>query len=271
MISTAALAADLPVISPPLKAPPVIEDVGSGWYLRGDIGFSNQQIKSLTNPGDNAPGILSVTNVGDGFNSAPLGDVGIGYQFNNWLRLDATAQYRGAAAFHGADNTVFNNGGVPGYGSDNYTASKSEWLFLANAYVDLGTWWCVTPFIGAGAGMAKVNITGFRDDGVAYLFPAGSGVGPATAYFGDQSSWNFAWAFHAGLSYKVTPNVSLEVAYHYVNMGNGLTGLPRQFDNSPVGTVGAFTFNNITSQDFTIGMRWLFDTPAPAVPLMRRG
>ena len=23
---------------------------------------------------------------------------------------------------------------------------------MANGYVDLGTWWCMTPFIGAGIG-----------------------------------------------------------------------------------------------------------------------
>ena len=37
---------------------------------------------------------------------------------------------------------------------DNYAASKSELGRLANAYVDLGTWWCMTPFIGAGVGAA---------------------------------------------------------------------------------------------------------------------
>jgi hypothetical protein len=28
----------------------------------------------------------------------------------------------------------------------------SSAVFLANGYVDLGTWWCFTPFIGAGVG-----------------------------------------------------------------------------------------------------------------------
>lgn len=271
LISSAAMAADLEV-APPLKAPPIVEEVGGGWYLRGDIGMSNQQVKSLSNAGYNAPGIRSVTPVDMGFESAPIADIGIGYQWNNWLRFDGTAQYRGNSAFHGADNTVFNNGGTLGYGSDNYTATKSEWLFLANAYVDLGTWWCITPFVGAGAGAARINISGFRDDGVSYLFPPGSGVGPGTAYFGDQSTWNFAWAVHAGLAYKVTPGLTLELAYHYVNMGSAPTGAPRNFDNSPVGMVGPFTFNTITSQDITLGMRWMFDTvPPPPPPLMRRG
>ena len=44
-------------------------------------------------------------------------------------------------------------------GTDIYHATKSEWVVLANAYVDLGTWWCMTPFIGAGVGGARVSIT----------------------------------------------------------------------------------------------------------------
>ena len=34
---------------------------------------------------------------------------------------------------------------------------------LANGYVDLGTWWCVTPFIGAGVGTARVTIANYTD------------------------------------------------------------------------------------------------------------
>ena len=35
-------------IAPPPYAPPVVEDFG-GWYLRGDIGFSNQRVDRLNN------------------------------------------------------------------------------------------------------------------------------------------------------------------------------------------------------------------------------
>ena len=43
-----------------------------------------------------------------------------------------------------------------GVNTDTYHATKTEWVVLANAYVDLGTWWCITPFIGAGVGGARV-------------------------------------------------------------------------------------------------------------------
>src|SRR5215469_4881272 len=61
--------------------------------------------------------------------------VGVGYQFNNWFRADITGQYRGNANYKGME--LFNTpigGGAVAAGVDNYSASKSELLFLANVY-----------------------------------------------------------------------------------------------------------------------------------------
>jgi len=89
---------------------------------------------------------------------------------------------------------------------------------MANAYADLGTWWCITPFIGAGIGTARVTIANFTDVGQT------TNGGPSSAYADTASKWNFAWAVHAGLAYQVNPNVTLELAYRYLNMGDGVTG-----------------------------------------------
>src|ERR1700729_4259835 len=51
LLSSAVFAADMPSIMPPPPmqyAPAPIEDFG-GWYLRGDIGFSNQKVDHLNN------------------------------------------------------------------------------------------------------------------------------------------------------------------------------------------------------------------------------
>ena len=45
---------------------------------------------------------------------------------------------------------------------------------LANAYVDLGTWWCLTPFIGAGVGGAYHKFTDALTD-------VGYGLAPGTS------------------------------------------------------------------------------------------
>src|SRR6516164_9177168 len=49
LISSMAFAADMPIAAPPpMYAPAPPADFG-GWYLRGDIGFSNQRVDRLNN------------------------------------------------------------------------------------------------------------------------------------------------------------------------------------------------------------------------------
>ncbi|WP_291868744.1 outer membrane beta-barrel protein [Bradyrhizobium sp.] len=257
LLSSGAFAADMAIMPPPAYAPPpIVEDFG-GWYLRGDIGFSNQRVDRLNNALDTVGAPSSVQRLS--FNTAGIFGLGVGYKVNNWFRADVTGEYRGNSQFFGTDHLTYAG---PSFGVNTYHATKSEWVVLGNAYVDLGTWWCVTPFIGAGVGGARVSIANFTD-----VNTPTSGVA-----FGDNvAKWNLAWAVHAGVAYKVTPNFTVELAYRYLDMGDGLTGDLRTFDgvnnvNNPT------TFKNITSHDLKLGVRWdLSNPPAYAPPLMRKG
>ena len=261
LVSQAAFAADMAIAPPPAYAPAVVEDFG-GWYLRGDIGFSNQRVDRLNNALDTTLTSSVQTN---NFNTAGIFGLGVGYKVNNWFRADITGEYRGNSQFLGKDVNTF-PGGV---GTDTYHGTKSEWVVLGNAYVDLGTWWCITPFIGAGVGGARVSIANFTDAGITNI---GGLVSPSVAFGDNMSKWNIAWAAHAGLAYKVTPSFTVELAYRYLDMGDGLTGDLRTFDgtnaiNNPM------TFKNITSHDLKLGVRWDLSSPevyAPP-PLIRKG
>src|SRR5882724_6294678 len=261
LLSSVAFAADMPIAAPPMYAPPVVEDFG-GWYLRGDIGFSNQRVDRLNNVLD-ANNTSSSQNLN--FNTAGIFGLGVGYKVNNWFRADVTGEYRGNSQFFGTDHITY----VGGVGIDTYNATKNEWVVLANAYIDLGTWWCITPFIGAGVGGARVAINGFTDAGIANN---GGGALPGLAYADNVSKWNLAWAVHAGLAYKVTPNFTVELAYRYLDMGDGLTGDLRTFDGSGVNTINPMTFKNITSHDLKLGVRWDMTSPQVyAPPLVTKG
>jgi opacity protein-like surface antigen len=269
LLSSAAFAADMPSImpAPPMYAPPPVEDFG-GWYLRGDIGMTNQHLGNLTLT--SAPFPAGFQSTGMGFDSSTSYDLGVGYQFNNWLRADVTGEYRGRANFHGSQFSPL-GASSPGFAeTDNYSGSKSEWVAMANAYVDLGTWWCVTPFVGAGIGMSRNTISGFRDDGVNLV--TGLGTSPSSTFAADGSKWNFAWALHAGLAYKVTPGFTVELAYRYMNLGDGVTGLTNSFDGVTVVNQSGFTMKDITSQDVKLGVRWeLSAPPTYTPPLVRKG
>jgi opacity protein-like surface antigen len=266
MLSSGAFAADMAIAPPPQYYPPPVEDFG-GWYLRGDIGFSNQKVKNVLDTNSAAYNNVAVSQTSS-FGSAGIFDLGVGYRFNNWLRVDVTGQYRGNSNFTGLD-TVTGTGPFVGFvGTDGYTATKSEAVFLANAYADLGTWWCVTPFIGAGVGTARVSIANFTDTGDFI----NGGQAHSFNSAGQNSQWNFAWALHAGLAYKVAPGLTLELAYSYLDMGKGLTGPTNSFDQVTNTTHAPFSFNNITSNDVMLGLRWEMNSPPVyEPPLMRKG
>jgi opacity protein-like surface antigen len=231
----AAQAADIP--EPP---PPVI--VVHGWYLRGDIGYSNQEVDSL----DNALYATydSVDTVYKDFDGAPFLGFGVGYRWNNWFRTDITGEYRSKSDFDGLDIAVIGPDIIP----DNYTAKKSEWLALANGYFDLGTWHGITPFVGAGVGAANVWISDFTDVGVTV---------DSVAFGEDNGEWNFAWALYAGLGFEVTEAFTVELAYRYLDLGDGESGDLIAFDGTNL-INNPMEFNGITSHDLKLGVRYTF-------------
>ncbi|HVV92796.1 MAG TPA: outer membrane beta-barrel protein [Hyphomicrobiales bacterium] len=247
-------AADL--IQPIIPAPAAPVVTVSGFYLRGDVGFSNQTVRTLDNalystvPG--GPG--AVVHAQKGFDAAPIADIGIGYKWNRWLRTDVTAEYRGGANFHGMDLFPVAGGGS---GVDQYSATKSEWLFLANAYVDLGTWWCVTPFVGAGVGAARNTISNFTDAGLN-LPGAGGPPVASNARGATESQWNFAWALYGGLAFDITPNLTVELSYRYLSLGNAHSGDLIAFDGTNT-VYNPMKFKDLASSDVRIGLRYLLN------------
>jgi opacity protein-like surface antigen len=266
LLSSMVFAADMPITPSPMYVPAPIEDFG-GWYLRGDIGFSNQRVGNVRSTHDALYAPVTSSSQTSSFDTGGIFGVGVGYQFNNWFRADVTGQYRGNANFKAMDLFNFNaGGGAIAQGVDNYGASKSELLFLANAYVDLGTWWYVTPFIGAGVGTSRVKIANFTDTGIN-----NSTNSYSVAYANSGAKWNFAWAAHAGLAYRVSPSLTIELAYSYIDLGSGVTGGSAVFSN-PAGPY-VFNFKNITSNDVTLGVRWELNSPPVDVPppVVRKG
>jgi opacity protein-like surface antigen len=264
LLSSAAFGADMPSIMPaPQYYAPPPQDFG-GWYLRGDIGMTNTSGKLHVNGYDTLPAGTSFSQLGHGFTGGTSFGVGVGYQFNSWFRGDITGEYRSKVSFHGTDFFMFNPGGGL---ADAYNGGYSSWVGLVNAYVDLGTWWCITPFIGAGVGAATVKTTGFSD---VATFP--SFDGRASSFVADGASkTNLAWAAHAGVAYKVTNNFTVELAYRYLDMGTAAHGAGHFFDGTNIAQ-SSFQFRDLTSQDVKIGVRWTCcDLPPPPPPLIRKG
>ena len=125
-------------------------------------------------------------------------------------------------------------------------------MFLANAFVDLGTWNCFTPFVGAGIGGAYNSLVEFVD------------VNPNGGYgFGrNPSEWHMAYALYAGLGYNVSKSLKIDLTYRYLNYGS----ITDTVDCDVTCTHDTFKFGNLISQDIMLGLRWTCCETTPPQP-----
>jgi opacity protein-like surface antigen len=220
----AAHAADMPGLPPPAVAVP-LADVGTGWYLRGDVGYAWNQIDRAVT----VPGFVDPT--GNQWASGGVLGGGAGIRMYR-LRLDATLDFAPATAYQG---TSLRLGDV--------TARIAATTALFNAYLDITTWRAVTPYVGAGVGASYLTVSDFVSTAVPPFSPTG-----------DHSRWSTTWALMGGISYAVSPTVLVDLGYRYLHVGSAETGAD---------AVGSLSLNNLTSQQIRLGARWLFNDVIP--------
>jgi opacity protein-like surface antigen len=238
--SGAALAADASEMPYQPTATPY--EFGSGWYLRGDIGY---KIYNVPHAHFDVAGYGNM--IGDTLSNTGVAGLGFGYKFNDWFRTDITVDYESTGHFHGRlPCPSVTCVPVPQF-SDEF-ADISAWTTLVNAYFDLPLFaegpTGLTPYVGAGIGAADLmtsNVHFINPDGSTGVWPGGS-------------QWNFAWSLTAGVSYGFTKNFLLDVNYRYVNLGDAVSGptLP-QFGNQPI------HYDNIHANEFRVGLRYLIN------------
>lgn len=253
----AARAADMPY--PPPLEPIAPEPVAfGGWYLRGDVGVGatlQPDIRSTFDAGVTVPNAR--------FNERSLGDSvfvggGVGYQLNNWIRFDATGEYRTAEAFNAVESYnsgYFNTPQDRSRSYDTYTGQVQSTVALANVYLDVFHYNCLTAFIGGGVGGSFNRVSNLTDVGVG-------GTNTGFGYARERSGVSLAYQGTVGLSYDINPNLKLELAYRYLDRGDVRSGA---IECQNTGTCPREVQRiSLASQDVKLGMRWLFSDIAPA-------
>lgn len=225
-----AAASDMLPPLPDLDAPLIARhDIGSGWYLRGDVGGGASRIgRSRLSPN---PGFAPFRD--DKLGSAVTIGAGAGYRFNSWLRADVTVDRRFESRFS-ATNASF---AAPG-SALRHTAKVSVVTALANVYLDLGTWAGFTPYVGAGVGVAGKTISNYRIDGPG----APAGEVPA------RTRVDLAWALMGGVSMEVGHGASLDLGYRYLSLG--------RVETRAAPAAGATRIDKLDSHEFRAGLRW---------------
>ena len=224
LASSAAFAADVYQPEPQpayVDAPEVAVSEASGWYLRGDLGYSFNKMRGAKFfQGDSSADEVN-------FTTASIKDSfwvggGVGYQVNNYLRTDLTFDYMFKSDFRGSTVGGNSGGGACAVActSEDLSALRAYSL-MANAYIDLGTYAYFTPYIGGGIGGSYVKWDKLRNTSC----PDGGGVCDDTVEHGGKGSWRFAYQLMAGASIDVTCNVKADLGYRFRHtMGGDMFG-----------------------------------------------
>ncbi len=194
-----ASAADMPLYDAPgasYAEPQQPLEFGTGWYLRGDAAYAEEDhpaFDARTTSLDR-----KATDSGYAFG------LGIGYKLTSFVRFDVTGDY--------LDPFDYSATASCGLGCD-VSAKDYVWRWdgLANGYLDLGTWYGFTPYVGAGAGVA-----GTRQDTKLVVARTSAADAVTSA---KQDDYRFAWAAMAGVSYAVTPHAMIDIGYRYLDLG----------------------------------------------------
>lgn len=212
-------APDVPVTQP--------VEIGSGWYLRGDLGYSFKTRGAATNYSVFTAGPPAAY-LGNTFNSSSIesdwsGSVGVGYSFTDYLRADLTLDYS-EGRFSGTTSSLLPCAGLAtGQCASVDTQAVSQLGFMANAYVDLGTYAGFTPYLGAGGGMTRVRWGTLNNDATCVSVVGNvCGAGAALdATHPGQDSWRFTYALMAGMSYDISSNLKFDLGYRYSKTRSG--------------------------------------------------
>lgn len=209
-------APDLPMTQP--------VEIGTGWYLRGDLGYSVKTRGAATNYSIFSAGPpLSYTSAP--FNSSSLdsdwsGTLGVGYNFTDYLRGDMTFDFTEGTFAGTSSSAAPCVAGAPVGSTCASTDSQGfkQYGVMANAYVDLGTFAGFTPYLGAGAGMTRVAWDGLTS--VNRCVGVGCGA-PTTTTSAGEDDWRFTYALMAGMSYDLTKDLKVDLGYKYSKVKDG--------------------------------------------------
>jgi opacity protein-like surface antigen len=177
-------------------------EVGSGWYLRGDVSYITQK---------------TFKNDSFGFTPASFSEkedpvfasIGFGYHFNDYLRADLNVGYlpgnKIGVGYDNSSTAPLGEAVVASGELKNYAFSG-----ILNGYVDLGTYVGITPYVGAGVGLVqskhKLSASYYTDN-----------ADPTDDFVteDDKTKYSLAYTLNAGLAYQLTKNVSVDLGYQY--------------------------------------------------------
>lgn len=171
----------------------------NGFYLKGGVGLNNIKTTKFSNHDFEGKVKLS--------DSFPLIEAGIGYKFDNGIRIEKIIDYyflfRTSEISKNLNQDIFKIS----------TKTKADSLMF-NIYKDIVTIGKFTPFVGGGIGIAylKESASGYaisQDDNVNYPLEVIS-----------KKRYHFAYKLTVGSDINLSDTITGEISYNYFNLGN---------------------------------------------------
>ncbi|HVA13878.1 MAG TPA: outer membrane beta-barrel protein, partial [Stellaceae bacterium] len=216
-----------------------------GVYVRGDVGgaFGADTTFKDTNPTSPNSLLGTSTQPSETGKSVIFGG-GIGYRFNPMFRSDLTLDYIPSLSVKGHNSVAT---------SATNSADLSSLVGMVNGYLDIngfapGMFGPFQPYLQGGVGFARNDL-----DKMTFGGPF------AGAALGGSTRTNFAWGAGAGVGYALTPNLTLDVGYKYLDLGDMNTG-------SAMAGVATPLKADLHVHTVMVGVRFAFGAPEAPPP-----
>lgn len=211
-------------------------DVGYGWSGGPEATWGsppNNQVTDITFGND------WFVEAGAGCSAANLGGRG--------LRGEIMFGYHGDREFEGEPPNA-----PP---LDPMHANIQTYTLMFNAYYDLGTWGRITPYVGAGVGMAYNRVD-------RVYFTANPAL--VNSIHGD-SDLSVAWSLMTGVSFKLNARAVVDVGYRYIDFGRATS---ERLDTGGFQNPRVY-FDDLDAHEIKIGLRYHFGASNCCGPQMK--
>ncbi len=141
--------------------------------------------------------------------------------------------------------------GFTGWTEDTVDGDIQSMAFMFNLIKDFSSDSAVTPYVGLGAGLARLK--------AEYVGADPSFSGGFGSLVVDDKAWQFAYQGIAGLAFELAEGLALDLSYRYFatldpDFAGTLAGAPAEFEQE------------YNSHSLFAGLRWNFGAAAPAAP-----
>lgn len=224
----------------------------TGFYTSLKLGASDTKFENNKNFLYNSEAERTVTkNKDTSENVHPNVSAAIGFDFSKISNLDVRTEleyaYKDKAKYNPNISSISAGGRVrvpPTNIRSPFVNEISNQSLMINAYYDFKNTSKFTPYLSAGAGISRVK------NNTSSLLDEDRFDEPKTN-FSDTSN-SFTWSAGAGVSYKMTENLALDLAYRYVDVGE------IEFKNVVAENITLKNTADLVSHDYSLGIRYKF-------------